>query len=232
MAKILIVENELAVAETYQKKIRGFGYEVVQNVPTTYSEAWEAVQTHKPDIVLIDIELDSEKDGKDLGLTICKHYHNVAIIYFSQQEKLAHDAWYSTRSIGYVSKNDPDKYLRKEIEEALKEKEQETLTVSYEGRSYQIPIKAILYIEADDNYSNIRVQAHPLLPTCLFRHNLTLNSYEYPTFVRVHRSYLINEQHLVSISNTEIQLAHTELRIPIGRTYKDALAVRLARFIH
>ena len=46
-------------------------------------------------------------------------------------------------------------------------------------------------------------------------------------FVRVHRSYIVNMNSIESIKHSNITLGGVEKEIPVGGSYKDALAARI-----
>ncbi len=64
--RILIVEDESLVAMDMERMLLGLGYEVLPNV-NSYDEAMLALNTNKPDLVLLDINLNDTKTGIDLS---------------------------------------------------------------------------------------------------------------------------------------------------------------------
>ena len=62
--RILIVEDESLVAMDMERMLLGLGYEVLPNV-NSYDEAMLALNTNKPDLVLLDINLNDTKTGID-----------------------------------------------------------------------------------------------------------------------------------------------------------------------
>lgn len=230
MAKILIVENEIEVAKSYKKTLNGMGHEVMDICPATYELAWELVQRDKPDIVLIDIELDSQKTGKDLALTINAHYGDIAIIFLSKYKDLVQEAWRSTRCIDAIGKGEKDGTLERLIERAVGEKTKDSITIAFGGHKYIIRIADILYIEGDGNYSTVKTKHLDYLPHTLFNSTTKLKDYTHYSFIRVHNGFIINEQYVTEISGNAIGLAHADKLIPIGRTFKDSLSTRLPKF--
>jgi PAS domain S-box-containing protein len=63
-ARILIVEDEILIAETVKNKLTKLGYEVVGTVMAG-EEAPEAAERHRPDLILMDIKLAGLVDGVD-----------------------------------------------------------------------------------------------------------------------------------------------------------------------
>ena len=118
MVKILIVEDEHIVAMDLQSRLRNLGYEV----PETASSADEAVEKAgrvRPDLVLMDIFLNSDKDGIQAAGEIRSRY-NIPIIYITayadtatlQRAKI-------TEPFGYILKPFEERELLTTIEMAL-----------------------------------------------------------------------------------------------------------------
>ncbi|HAI39662.1 MAG TPA: DNA-binding response regulator, partial [Maribacter sp.] len=60
--KILIVEDNVIIADDMQSMLEEIGYEIVDNV-IVYEQAVEVLKTQQVDLVLIDIILASDKTG-------------------------------------------------------------------------------------------------------------------------------------------------------------------------
>ena len=77
--KILIVEDNVIIADDMQSMLEEIGYEVVDNV-IVYEQAIEVLKNNHVDLVLIDIILASDKTGIDLGKHIRQNY-NIPFIF-------------------------------------------------------------------------------------------------------------------------------------------------------
>ena len=60
--KILIVDDEVVVAEDIRRQLRSLGY-VVVGVVASGSEAVQLAGEHRPDLILMDIKLKGPMDG-------------------------------------------------------------------------------------------------------------------------------------------------------------------------
>jgi DNA-binding LytR/AlgR family response regulator len=74
------------------------------------------------------------------------------------------------------------------------------------GARTMIPTADIIYISADINYSEIYLTTGQKLLTSTNLSKLDQRFEAFPNMVRVHRSYLINTQHLRSIENNQAVL--------------------------
>ena len=72
-AKILIVDDEVVVAETIRRQLRSLGYLVV-GIVATGVEAIQLAGEHQPDVVLMDIKLKGPMDGIEAARTIQSQY--------------------------------------------------------------------------------------------------------------------------------------------------------------
>ncbi|NBC64296.1 MAG: hypothetical protein GVY07_01365 [Bacteroidetes bacterium] len=105
-----------------------------------------------------------------------------------------------------------------EEKEALKT---EFITVRADRKNHQIKLDDIIYLESLSDYVKIHFNNQTLTT------RETISSFEEnlpETFVRIHRSYIINQLHVSEFNSTSVKMDETEL--PISRTYKsNALAL-------
>ena len=64
--KIGIVEDEVVIAHTIESTLDDLGYEYC-GPASSYGEALELLETDKPDLLLLDINLSGKRDGIDLA---------------------------------------------------------------------------------------------------------------------------------------------------------------------
>lgn len=96
-----------------------------------------------------------------------------------------------------------------------------SIKIKENGNIFQVKITDILYLEALKDYTRIITseKKHCILDS--LGNLLHKNSFD--SFVRIHRSYAV-PRHLIRSKNThEVELVH-QIKLPIGRTYKDNLS--------
>ncbi len=116
--RILIVEDEIIIANDIKRALQKFKYEIVDIVKSGET-AIQTVESEKPNLVLVDILLEGTLDGIDITNTIQQRY-NVPVIYltaYSDQRTLNEAKL--TAPYGYISKPFEDKELYSSIEMAL-----------------------------------------------------------------------------------------------------------------
>lgn len=100
--KILVVEDEIIIAHDI-KGILNDDYEVIINIKTV-EEAIERIETENPDLVLLDINLKTEKDGVSIGEYLLKK-NTIPFIYITSYcDKTTLDSVKDTRPYGFIVK--------------------------------------------------------------------------------------------------------------------------------
>ncbi len=115
---ILIVEDELIIANDVKITLEKFGYNIV-DIAKTGESAIQKLEECKPDLVLVDIMLEGKLDGIDITDTI-QQDHNIPVIYvtaYSNHRRI--NKAKLTAPYGYITKPFEEKELYYSIEMAL-----------------------------------------------------------------------------------------------------------------
>lgn len=116
--KVLVVEDELIIANHIQSALKNLGYDVPA-IASTGTEAIKKAGELKPDIVLMDIVLKGEMNGIEAALQI-KSIYKIPLIYltaYEDEETL--DRAKITEPMGYILKPFQERDLRITLELAL-----------------------------------------------------------------------------------------------------------------
>ena len=101
------------------------------------------------------------------------------------------------------------------------------LFVKVNSRMVRINFDEVLYVEALSDYVNIVTAKHKyIVYTTLKALETRLSTF--PNFLRVHRSYLLNMQHIESIEDNTANLRGGHF-VPIGKSYQEAFYKSLQR---
>jgi PAS domain S-box-containing protein len=147
MAAILIVDEDRAGAAALEASLRRMGHEVL--VARSALRALELAAVRRPDVVLLDIELDGELDGIQCA-HVLKERHRVPIVYVTAQidpESIARTA--ATEPAGHVLKPVHHQHLHGVIEIALYKHEMDSRLRERERwlssalRSLEVPVIAV-----------------------------------------------------------------------------------------
>lgn len=236
--KILVVEDEIVIADNICDILDELGYEVFEPA-INYTEALELLETEQPDLAMLDIQLAGAKDGIDLAWKI-KEDHDIPFIFLTSNA--------DPRTIERAKKLTPPAYLVKPfvkddlytaIELALynhygESKSQENqespeivikdaLFVKQKNLFQKVKFDDILFIKAEHVYVELNLANNK---KHLIRNTMNAFCEKMPKdFFRVHRSYAVNMQHLEAINTSYIVVGNEE--IPIGKNYRDELMKRV-----
>lgn len=116
--KILIVEDELLIAQNVSRKLKKMGYEVVDIVSSGEMAVQTAIEQH-PNLVLMDIVIQGEMDGIDAATKIREQCHIPVIYLTAYADEKTLERAKLTEPLGYILKPFKDRDLRVTIEIAL-----------------------------------------------------------------------------------------------------------------
>jgi signal transduction histidine kinase len=126
-SKILVVEDEMLVAEDIAGRLRRLGYEVTDIVESG-EEAIASVLKNPPDLVLMDIVLAGEIDGIETAEKIRQH-KQIPIVYLTAYgDKKTLNRSKTTDPYGYVVKPFDEQQLNTTIEIALNKYQTDHIT--------------------------------------------------------------------------------------------------------
>ena len=238
--KILIVEDNVIIADDMQSMLEEIGYEVVDNV-IVYEQAIEVLKNNHVDLVLIDIILASDKTGIDLGKHIRQNYNIPFIFVTSNSDKATVENAKTVKPDGYLVKPFEQQDLYTSIEIALSnfnysKKEASTEIDGSGGESftsnsvlkdsifvkkqhlyYRIQFGDIQFIKAD----NVYLEVNTVDKKFLVRSHLKdyLEKLPKHKFYRAHKSYIVNVDHIDAINSKDIMINNT--LIPISKDFKE-----------
>jgi len=117
-SRVLVVEDETIVAMDLKRALEGFGY-TVPGIAISGSEALEMATNTRPDIVLMDIQLDGQMDGIDVANRL-NDLLDVPIVFltaFSNETTLQRAK--TVHPFGFLLKPYQERELRGAVEVAL-----------------------------------------------------------------------------------------------------------------
>lgn len=242
LIKILVVEDEMIIGAKISMQLTSLGYEVTGILPRG-EDALLHIEKNIPDIVLLDINLKGPLDGIQTAESLMTK-HAIPVIYLTaNSDEATFNRAKHTRPAAFISKPFKHLDLQRAIELVisrmaqnatgpLPEKEEnqdqpyilsDRIFVRYKESMIKIMISDILFIEADRNYSRIYTSNRKYLLAVTLK--LIEDRLPQNYFIRVHRSYIINLQHIEEVAETHLRMA--EKTIPISSGLKDQLLVRL-----
>ena len=239
---ILIVEDDPIIAADLEDRLQDMGYHVIGAFDTGEA-AFAALDTAKPDLILMDIQLA----GLWNGIETTQHMAakgNFFIIYLtSNSDDVTFKQAKQMKPAAFLSKPFRGRDLKHAIELAIVQSNQQNdkgqdkqivlaqavimddrLFIKHKDQLDRVFFNDILWVEADDYYCKVITPSRELLITqslSKFSEKLA-NRLD---FYRVHRSYLVNLKHIEQIGDGHLLIG--KKRIPISQSAKSELLQRL-----
>ncbi len=242
---VLVVEDEVIIAKDITQTLQKLGYHVTGHCTTGEAVA-NLIDAQKPDIILMDIMLKGEMTGIDAAKEVRRRYE-IPVVYltaYSDESSLTRAI--ATSPSGYLVKPFKPNDLRATIETALhnfreeKELKQENkmlynlvqnksmpeiLFVKSDFTLIKVPLKDILFVEALKDYVTLFTTTDKKY---IIRSTMKGIQNKLPSefFARVHRSYIVRMDKILSIDHNRMILEYNK-EIPIGGLYKEEFLNRI-----
>ena len=105
------------------------------------------------------------------------------------------------------------------LKDKQEKREEHYLLIRAERKTQRISIEGILYLESLGDYVKIHISSSPPIIT---KEKISKLWATLPgSFLRVHRSYIVNTNKIVAFNKEMVQLA--SVKLPISRTYKKSV---------
>jgi DNA-binding LytR/AlgR family response regulator len=244
--RIQIVEDNPLQLSKLEFFAESQGYEVVATSDNA-EEGGRLAAIKKPDLVLIDIQLNGPKSGVDLGYYVSEKL-NIPIIYLTS---LVH-----TNVVEAASRTNPEAYLVKPLDE-------ESLRIAIEMvRHKHEAMKAELALAEKDNEifgrellnDSIFIKVGKMLKRVLFADIVTIEASQAnhialivnsgqaweirqslssiekmlpPHFCRVHRQRIVNCKYVDAMRADFSSISIGDEKIPVGVTYRKEIAKKI-----
>lgn len=237
MIKILIVEDEVIISKDLSNMLIKMGYEVIGDA-LNYNEAINILEKDKPDLILIDINLNGPKDGIELAEKIKKDYQIPFIFTTSYADSNILDRAKKTKPINYLVKPFTTEQLFTTIELALFQINhlhdsnevnespiiiKGALFVKDKYRYSKVNVDDILWIKSDGNYLEIHTEKKCEIIRGTM--DFITNSLDDKKFFRTHKSYIVNLDYISKIETNLVTVLSKD--IPISKKYHEKLINKL-----
>lgn len=226
--RILIVEDEILIAEDLKDTLFDLGFSQVDMAHDRKS-AIEMIHTVNPQIVLLDIRMEGETDGLEIGKFIAENTKQPFIYITAHSDVAMVKEIVKTRPEGYITKPVKKSDLFAAISLALQkvkvEDRPKSISIKDGYSNVLIQLDKILFVEAEGNYLNI---------VCEDRRYVSRQSMESimeemndERFFRIHRSYFVNTQKILKYSKKEIQIG--AYKLPVSRNIGNEFEARMLK---
>lgn len=244
---VLVVEDESIVSKDIQHSLTKLGYQVV-GASATGEKAIELANSEHPDVILMDIMLKGEMNGVEAA-EIIRRELKIPIIFLTayaddatlNKAKIAEPYGYIIKPFKEIDlhttiemalyKHQKEREIEKELDylnamqESKKVHQDDFIFVKSNSKLIKLNTNNILFIEALKDYVVINT------PETRYTIHSTMKEIEQKMgtkdFIRVHRSFIVRLDKIVTIEFPNLHLENDKKPIPIGGSYRDDLNNRI-----
>lgn len=235
--KAILVDDEESARDVLENLLLRFCPEIelvakCSNVETAVT----AIKTHQPSIVFLDIEMPNFA-----GYEIVQFFEEIdfQIIFVTAYDKYAVRA-FEVAAVDYLLKPVDIQRLKLAVQKAeervnleanakkmqllsetLESNELKNLAVIDRGYQHIVDVQSIIAIEAQESYSTIFTAEKKYTASKNLKHFERIFS-ETPDFIRVHKSWIVNKNHILNYSKSELQINLVENIVAKLSKYKKA----------
>lgn len=209
----------------------GFPQIRIVKVCKSGKEALEQIPLHAPDLLFLDIDLG---DMDAFQLLNKMNFNDFSVIFTTAYQDWAIKA-FQVNALHYLLKPIQAEELKeavgrlgkggqltdiREIAAALNQYNSRMLAIREKTTVQYLNIEKISYLEADESYTKIFYAENMEQKTMLSSNNLSYYERELELygFIRVHKSFLVNKNHIRSFWRTDCKVELNDgQRIPVAR---------------
>lgn len=227
---VLIVDDEPLAREIIVTHVSKIPNWKVIDTCINAEEAYEALLNNTVDVLFLDIQMPVIT-----GVEFLQSLQNPPLVIFTTAYSEYALKGFELNVIDYLLKpisfgrftQAVEKVNNKLVsitENPKKEKEATYFFVKQDGKLIKVIFSDILCIKAEQEYSFIFTENERLLVSMHLK--MLENILPSKQFTRIHRSYIIPHQKVISIYGNTLQIGE-DTKLPIGNTYKENLLSKL-----
>ncbi len=172
--------------------------------------------TGEINLLLLDIEMDG-LNGIEVKEQLQKNRQDIIIIYITNHKQFMQDA-FGRQVYGFLTKPVLKEKFYKLMDQAMREYDENFVVSTEDRQSPFVKAKNILYIKAEDKYTILVTPEKEYL----IRKNMTEweTCFSGRNFCRVHKSYIINLEHIKRAAGNVLLDNGTIIKISRSRAQK------------
>jgi len=249
--KVFIVEDDFLHLTQLTMFIEELGLDLAGSSPKA-ENALNMILAVQPDLLLVDIQLKGSLNGIQLVENLNQH-HPIPVIFLTAfRDEATINKAKNTDPYAYIIKPYDKNGLKAAIELAIHKFSKTTDFIEFgKGKEYafneneDLLIKDNLFVKKDGNLIKIKLVDIQYIEVkgriCIlgaenevFELRMTLQKIEEKLpkklFLRVHRSFIINQEEIIKVNLTTNEITVANHLIPLGRSYREAFLNNLDTF--
>ncbi|MFY0673405.1 MAG: response regulator [Bacteroidia bacterium] len=220
--KILIVEDEMLIAEDISEILEEMGHEPI-GIADNFNEALHMAKANKPDLALLDIRIKGDKDGVEVGKALYSDLGIRSVFLTSHSDKTIVKRAIAANPLSYLIKPVKEDELFVAMQVAQKQivsvRGEKDFFIKLNGLKQKVKLNDVSHLESEGNYTNVYIKGEKFVTSKVLKN--WLDESEMIDFVRVHRSFAVNVNLVTEIRSKSLLVTNTE--VPIGRAYKESI---------
>lgn len=218
--RILIVEDDYLIAENHRERLNDFGYTNC-DVAHSKGEAEVLLSRNKYDLALLDVRLNDQFEGIEIGNYITKNF-GFPFIYLTAHSDIA--------SVKKMVASKPISYLSKPIRKSdlfgaisivftsLSVNNSDQYVKLKDGGSHvRFDRHTLLYAQSSGNYVQLKFSDNAKSKLIRMSLENLLSSLEHENFVRASRFYVINTEHISELNRKYVIINDEKIGISKGK---------------
>lgn len=223
---ILIVEDDVLISEELALLLEDLNHTVLHIAPNAKRAISYMQKGIAIDLIFLDITMNGTPQGFEVAQFIDENISVPYIFLTSHADKLTVQDAARFNSLTYLLKPFTHEMIFStlEIHREFIEKANKRKIILKDGiSSVVIAVSDVCFVKSDDVYLEI----HSKESRITTRNSLKgfRGTYLDDNFIQIHRSYIVNLQHVTRYSATSLFVNNTEL--PVSRKFKDEVIERL-----
>lgn len=217
---LVYVDDSTIETIKFEKLIKNFKEITVMGVFSETEAALEFCSINKPDLALLDIVMPGNN-----GIWLAERLNEISIpfAFISSHSGYAYDAFkisalhYLPRPITatgirelidrfaiFTSKNEPDVPLDESLMPVINFPKR--IYINTQKQILIFDLSDILYLEAEGSYTNFHLENGKVVISGKNLKHYSQQVLLNPDFIKIHRSYIINQTHLQSIDKKRLEM--------------------------
>ncbi|MFC3879689.1 LytR/AlgR family response regulator transcription factor [Algoriphagus namhaensis] len=241
--RILIVEDEISIAENIQEILELLGY-VNIDIANSANQCIKVIKKYRPDLIFMDIKLKGDKDGIELG-EIVKQMVDAPLVYVtSYSDPTIIERAKRINPAGFIVKPFNTNDIHAIVEIVLYNKRTKPSTeapsvavvsdspflvndavfIKADNAFEKVPYEDIYYVEANGNMVGIftRNREYSIRKSMKEIEDILPSN----LFLRVQKSYIVNLGQIESFNTKEITMSQGAV-VQVGRQYYNSFLAKL-----
>lgn len=228
--KIAVCDDDYTVCKQIKQGISSAGASVKYEIYEFHSGEELLKSNKKWDMIFLDIELGGGIDGLDVAKKLQEDNPELILIFISSFTKYVSSSYYF-HTFQFLLKPINNKLLQQEFLRGVAK--YKSLHAKYTFKHYyeeiQIEVRDIMYLEAQARQLALKIRggkSYVMYGKISEQEELEKTH----SFIRVHRSYLVNPRYIAGVDRKQITLKNGS-KLPISRNKQDEILDKYREYL-